>query len=208
MTRERTVTNWSELTSRVKPAGLPEAIKRQITKGVTRYTFVHDDLEVDDPAIDSTGRYFVSPREYGFSIRGFRGGKTAWARDFSNGTMLVVNTEGTSHVLSPKLAARVLFVADDGVVLQDTGLVQPSKARIPDLTTVRLTIIATFDLHGESPEMARTLLMRMVDRAILSGPRTGESEAVVVDHRFESSAVIGAEKRRSNDTDFSQLLDI
>jgi hypothetical protein len=202
------VTDWNELNSRVKPGDLADAIKRQIGPGVVRYVFVHDDLEVDDPAMDASGRYFVSPREYGFSIRGFKGGKTAWARDFGNGTMLVVNTEGQSHVLSPKVPSRVLFVAGDGTVLQDTGLAGAASARVPDLTTVRLTINATFDLHGESPEAARTLLMRMVDRAVLSGPRLGESEAVVVDHIFESSAVVGGERRRSSDTDFSQLLDI
>jgi hypothetical protein len=73
---------------------------------------------------------------------------------------------------------------------------------------VRLTVTATFDLHGESPEVARILLQRMVDRALLSGPLPGESEAVVVDHMFESSSVVGSERRRSTDTDFSQLLDI
>ena len=202
------MTSWSELNSREKPRGLPDAIQRQMASGVSRYVFVHQDVEVDDPAIDASGRFFVSPREYGFSIRGFRGGKTAWARDFGNGTMLVVNAEGTSHVLSPKLPSRVLFVAEDGSVLQDTGLAERPAARIPDLTTVRLTINATFDLHGESPEVARTLLMRMVDRAVLSGPSPGESAAVVVDHMFESSAVLGSEHRRSSDTDFSQLLNI
>jgi hypothetical protein len=202
------MTSWSELSSREKPQGLVEAVKRQISPGVTRYVFVHDDVEVDDPAVDATGRFFVSPREYGFTIRGFKGGKTAWARDFRNGTMLVVNTEGLSHVLSPKVPARVLFVADDGTVLQDTALVQRAPERIPDLTTVRLTVSATFDLHGESPEVARILLQRMVDRALLSGPQPGESEAVVVDHMFESSSVVGVERRRSTDTDFSQLLDI
>ena len=202
------MTSWSELNSREKPKGLPDAIKRQMAQGVVRYVFVHEDIEVDDPAVDASGRFFVSPRDYGFTIRGFLGGKTAWARDFGNGTMLVTNVDGTSHVLSPKVPARVLFVADDGTVLQDTGLVKRVPARIPDLTTVRLTINATFDLHGESPEVARTLLMRMVDRAVLSGTRPGESAAVVVDHMFESSAVLGSERRRTNDTDFSQLLDI
>lgn len=202
-------TGWSEINPREKKGGLPEAVKRQMAPGVVRYVFVHDDLEVDNPTLDASGRYFISPREYGFSIRGFKGGKTAWARDFSNGTMLVVNAEGRSHVLSPKLPARILFVADDGVVLQDTASAERSSERVPDLTTVRLTINATFDLHGESPEVARTLLMRMVDRAVLAGPRPGESEAVVVDHLFESSAVIGnGNERRPSDTDFSQLLDI
>jgi hypothetical protein len=202
------VTSWSELTSREKPQGLPEAIHRQISPGMVRYVFIHDDLEVDDPAVDSTGRFFVSPREYGFTIRGFKGGKTAWARDFANGTMLVVNTEGMSHVLSPKVPARILFVNHEGAVLQDTGAVQRMAERIPDLITVRLTVNATFDLHGESPEVARTLLMRMVDRALLAGPRDGESEAKLVDHMFESSSVVEVEVRRATDTDFSQLLDI
>jgi hypothetical protein len=202
------VTSWSELTAREKQGDLPEAIQRQISPGVVRYVFIHDDLEVDDPAVDSTGRFFVSPREYGFTIRGFKGGKTAWARDFSNGTLLVVNTEGLSHVLSPKVPARILFVNEAGVVLQDTGAVQRVVEHIPDLTTVRLTVNATFDLHGESPEVARTLLMRMVDRALLTGPRDGESEATIVDHMFESSSVVGVERGRATDTDFSQLLDI
>jgi len=202
------VTSWSELTSREKPQGLPEAIKRQMSPDVVRYVFVHDDVEVDDPAVDATGRYFVSPREYGFTIRGFKGGKTAWARDFANGVMLVVNAEGTSHVLSPKVPARVLFVTDDGAVLQDTGIAQRLVERVPDLTTVRLTVNVTFDLHGESPETARTVLMRLLDRALLSGPRPGESEATIVEHMFESSSVVGSSTRRNSDTDFSQLLDI
>ena len=202
------MTSWSELTARDKQEDLPEAIQRQISPGVVRYVFIHDDLEVDDPAVDATGRFFVSPREYGFTIRGFKGGKTAWARDFANGTMLVVNTEGLSHVLSPKVPARILFVSEVGIVLQDTGMVQRVAERIPDLTTVRLIVNATFDLHGENPEMARTLLIRMVDRALLTGPRDGESEATVVDHMFESSSVVGVDRRRASDTDFSQLLDI
>jgi hypothetical protein len=56
--------------------------------------------------------------------------------------------------------------------------------------------------------VARTLLMLMVDRALLTGPRDGESEATIVDHMFESSSVVGVERRRVSDTDFSQLLDI
>ena len=202
------MTIWSELTARDKQTDLPEAIRRQIAPDDVRYVFVHDDVEVDDPALDSTGRFFVSPREYGFSIRGFKGGKTAWARDFANGTMLVVNTEGMSHVLSPKLPARIVFVDHDGVSLQDTGSVQRMSERLPDLATIRLTVQATFDLHGETEESARTMLMRMVDRALLNGPRDGESEATIVEHTFESSSVVNMERRRSTDTDFSQLLDI
>ncbi|MDP3651807.1 MAG: hypothetical protein Q8R67_09000 [Rhodoferax sp.] len=202
------MTDWSELNSRAKPVGLPLAARRQTSPGNIRYTFVHDDVEVVDPSVDATGRFFVSPREYGFAIRGFKEGKTAWARDFGNGTMLVVNADGQSHVLSPKLPARILFVAPDGALLQDSGTDLRQPQRVPDLATVRLTVNVTFDLHGESPEVARTILMRMVDQAILAGPPADQTEVTVVEHGFELSTVLSDERRRSTDTDFSQLLDI
>lgn len=202
------MTDWSELNSRAKPAGLPLATQRQIAPGSFRYTFVHDNVEVADPSVDATGQFFASPREYGFAIRGFKEGKTAWARDFGNGTMLVVNADGQSHVLSPKLPARILFVAPDGALLQDTGTDLGQPQRVPDLATVRLTLNVTFDLHGESPEMARSILMRMVDQAILRGPPVGQTEVTVVEHGFELSTVMSDENRHSTDTDFSQLLDI
>jgi hypothetical protein len=202
------MSQWSELNSRERQAGLPLAIARQVRPGMLRYTFVHDDLEIDDPSLDMTGRFFVSPRDYGFSIRGFLGGKTAWARDFANGTMLVVNADGQSHVLSPKIPARVLFVDPEGMVLQDSGLSSRAVQRTPDLATVRLTITATVDLHGESPDAARAMLMRMVDRAVVAGPMAGDGEASVVDYAFEGSRVVSAENPRSSDTDFSQLLDL
>jgi hypothetical protein len=203
------MTDWSELNSREKPAGLPHALKRQTQSGPVCYAFVHDEVEVDNPSVDVSGRYFVSPREYGFVIRGFKDGKTAWARDFGNGTMLVVNAEGVSHVLSPKVPARILFVAPDGTLLQDSGSSRPTqRQRAPDLATVRLTVNVTFDLHGESTDAARSELIRMVDRAILAGPLSKETDLTVVDHGFEVSAVMANESRRSADTDFSQLLGI
>lgn len=202
------MTNWIELNARARETGLPEATRRQVSPGVYRYSFVHQDIEVDDPAVDASGRFFVSPREYGFAIRGFDGGKTAWARDFANGSMLVVNAEGISHVLSPKMPARILFVTPQGMVVQDTGNIRQAKPqRVADLATVRLTISATFDMFGESHESARTLLMRMVDRAILAGVPEGESKAIVVGHTFEAGSVL-AKDHRSSDTDFSQLLDL
>jgi hypothetical protein len=202
------MSQWSELNSRERQGGLPLATARQVRPGMLRYTFVHDDLEIDDPSLDITGRFFVSPRDYGFSIRGFLGGKTAWARDFANGTMLVVNADGLSHVLSPKIPARVLFVDPQGMVLQDSGLSGRPVHRTPDLATIRLTITATVDLRGESPDSARAMLMRMVDRAVVAGPAAGEGEASVVDYAFEGSSVVSAESPRSSDTDFSQLLDL
>ena len=203
------MSNWSELSPREHPPGLPHATPRQLQAGLTRYTFVHDDLEIDDPSLDISGRHFVSPREYGFSIRGFLGGKTVWARDFANGTMLVVNADGQSHVLSPRGPARVLFVARDGVVLQDSGAALRVAQRPPDLATVRLTLVATVDLQGESSEAARALLMRMVDRAVLAGAVPGEPDIRVLEHAFEGSAVLSADNSPSSThTDFSQLLDL
>lgn len=202
------MTYWSELSLRERPTGLAPATQRQIRAGLVRYTFVHNDLEIDDPSLDMTGQHFVSPREYGFSIRGFQGGKTAWARDFSNGTMLVVNGDGQSHVLSPKSPARILFVGPDGSLLQDSGHAVRLAHRVPDLATIRLTLTATVDLHGESPEAARAVLMRMVDRALVAGPQPGESDVTVVEHAFEGSAVLSGETPTSSDTDFSQLLDL
>jgi hypothetical protein len=202
------MSQWSELNSRERQGGLPLATARQVRPGMLRYTFVHDDLEIDDPSLDITGRFFVSPRDYGFSIRGFLGGKTAWARDFANGTMLVVNADGVSHVLSPKIPARVLFVDPQGMVLQDSGLSGRPVHGTPDLATIRLTITATVDLRGESPDAARAMLMRMVDRAVVAGPAAGEGESSVVDYAFEGSSVVSAETPRSSDTDFSQLLDL
>jgi hypothetical protein len=77
------------------------------------------------------------------------------------------------------------------------------------LATVRLTLTATVDLQGESPEAARALLMRMVDRAVLSGALPGEPDIRVLEHAFEGSAVLSADDRPgSTDTDFSQLLDL
>ncbi|WP_296445717.1 hypothetical protein [Rhodoferax sp. UBA5149] len=202
------MTIWNELSSHEKLAGLPAAIKRTVSSGGYRYSFVHDDVEIDDPSVDVTGRFFVSPREYGFSIRGFQGGKTAWVRDFDNGSMLVVNAEGLSHVLSSKVPSRILFVAADGSVLQDTGSLPRLQPRTADRVSVRLTINATFDLNGESPEVARHLLMRMVDHAILAGPMTGESRASLIEHSFEASAVFSDENTGYGNTDFSKLLDV
>lgn len=202
------MTVWSEITPRERQANLPQAIRRQVASGGYRYMFVHEDLEVDDPALDASGRYFTSPREYGFSIRGYTGGRTAWVRDFANGTMLVVNPEGVSHVLSPKVPARILFVDTDGNVLQDTGTAPVQVGREPELVAIRLTVQATFDLAGSTPEVARNRLMRMVDKALLAAPAAGANEPKLVDHLFESSAVMNQDRRRSTDTDFSQLLDI
>ena len=130
--------------------------------------------------------------------------------EFPNeGTMLVVNADGQSHVLSPRGASRVLFVGRDGTLLQDSGLASRAPQRAPDLATVRLTLVATVDLQGESPDAARALLMRMVDRAVLAGAMPGEPDVRVLEHAFEGSAVLSADNSPSSThTDFSQLLDL
>ena len=201
------MTQWSEINPRERPGGLQVAVRRQTRPGEYRYTFVHDELEIDDPALDTTGRFFASPRDYGFAIRGFDGGKTAWARDFANGTMLVVNAEAQSHVLSPKARARIVFIGEDGSILQDTGATS-RPAHVPELATVRLTLTATVDLNGLSQEAARAQLIRLVDRAVLAA-QTGQGDGVrVMDHAFDSAAVVSGEAPGSSETNFSQLLDL
>ena len=201
------MTQWSEINPRERSGGLPVAVRRQTRPGEYRYTFVHDELEIDDPALDTTGRFFASPRDYGFAIRGFDGGKTAWARDFANGTMLVVNAEAQSHVLSPKARARIVFIGEDGSILQDTGGTS-RPAHVPELATVRLTLTATVDLNGLSQEAARAQLIRLVDRAVLAA-QNGQGDGVrVMDHAFDSAAVVSGETPGSSETNFSQLLDL
>ena len=203
------MTQWSEINPRERPGGLQVAMRRQTRPGEYRYTFVHDELEIDAPALDTTGRFFASPRDYGFAIRGFEGGKTAWARDFSNGTMLVVNPDAQSHVLSPKGHSRILFIALDGALLQDTGAtLRPEPHPVAELATVRLTFTATVDLNGLSQDVARAQLMRLVDRAVLAVQNKPGDGVRVLDHAFDSAAVVSAETPGASNTDFSQLLDL
>ena len=122
--------------------------------------------------------------------------------------MLVVNADGQSHVLSPRTPSRILFVAPDGSLLQDSALTARAAPRAPELVTIRLSLVATVDLQGESPEAARALLMRMVDRGIVGGARPGEPDATVVEYAFEGAAVLPPENPSSSHTDFSQLLDL
>ena len=199
---------WSDLNARTRPHGLELAQQRQMGSGLMRYTFVHDELEIDDPTLDVTGRFFVSPREYGFAIRGFDGGRTAWARDFANGTMLVVNGDGESHVLSPKLPSRILFVDPEGAVLQDSGSELGHQHAAPELATVRLTLNVTFDLQGRSPEAARRHLVRLLDAALVRSGVPTKGQPYLLHHAYETSTVLTEETRASADTDFSKLLDI
>lgn len=202
------MTVWNELNAAERPPGLPEATRRQVAAGVYRYSFVHEDYEVDNPTLDLSGQQLVSPREYRFAIRGFHGGKTAWARDFANGTMLVVNPDGQSHVLAAKGAARILFIAHDGTVLQDTAQAQTPQRTQQEQATVRLSISVAVDLNGDTPQMARASLIRSLELALAPGTVLAGSAVCILEHDFEQVSVQNESRARSSDTDFSQLLDL
>lgn len=199
---------WRALNPQPKSHGLPTAHKRRLAQGKVRYTFVHDDLEIDDPARDVSARYFVSPKDYGFTVRELEGGRTAWARDFDNGILLVMNAEGDSHVLSPKVASRIVFADWAGRTLQDTGLVEAAQHRGAELATVRLTLTATYNLQDDMPEAARAALIGLLDDALVSAMRDSGGAVQLLDHSFESSSLIVEDPQTSTDTNFSKLLDL
>lgn len=200
------MTQWSELRPRERSPTLGSANQRNTAQG-RRYSFVQQDFEIEDPTIDTTGRYRVSPKDYGFSIRGFEGGRTAWARDFANGTMLVMNGDGLTHVLSQRVPARIVFIGLDGQVLQDTAMEVRQSDPDSEQVTVRLVISASVALNGETPEAARVQLTDLIQRAVLSGPLSAASPAVVTHCVFELSTVHATDTTGRADTDFSRLLD-
>ena len=200
------MTQWSELRPRERSPTLDFATQRNTAHG-RRYCFVQQDFEIEDPTIDTTGRYRVSPKDYGFSIRGFSGGRTAWARDFANGTMLVMHGDGLTHVLSQRVPARIVFIGLDGQVLQDTAMEEHQSDADSDQVTVRLVVSATVALRGESPESARAQLTELIERAVLNGPLSESSPARVTHCVFELSTVHATDTTGRADTDFSRLLD-
>lgn len=200
------MTQWSELRPRERSPTLGSANQRNTAQG-RRYSFVQQDFEIEDPTIDTTGRYRVSPKDYGFSIRGFEGGRTAWARDFANGTMLVMHGDGLTHVLSQRVPARIVFIGLDGQVLQDTAMEVRQSDPDSEQVTVRLVISASVALNGETPEAARVQLTDLIQRAVLNGPLSAASPAVVTHCVFELSTVHATDTTGRADTDFSRLLD-
>ncbi len=198
---------WRALNPHPKPQGLPPATRRRLADGQMRFTWVHRDVEIDDPALDMAAHYFASPQEYGFVVRELQNGHTAWARDFDNGTMLVMNAAGDSHVLSPKARSRIVFVDWDGFTLQDTGLIEAAQHRGAELATVRLTLTATYDLRGDAPEAARAALIGLLANALASGVSDGGTLIQLLDHSFESSSLMVEDPQTSSDTNFSKLLD-
>ncbi|MDP2371567.1 MAG: hypothetical protein Q8M25_25515 [Rhodoferax sp.] len=182
------------------------ANQRKTAQG-NRFSFVQQDFEIEDPTFDITGRFPVSPKDYGFSIRGYEGGRTAWARDFANGTMLVMNGDGLSHVLSQRVPARIMFIGLDGQVLQDTAMQGRPSDPDSEQVTVRLVVSAMVALNGETPESARVQLTDLIHRTVLSGPLSATSRALVTHCAFELSTVHATDTTGRSDTDFSRLLD-
>lgn len=201
------MTLWTELIDPARPSTLPSAKRHQVSPGEHRYAFAHDGVEIMDASHDASGELFVSPRDYGFAIRAMHGGRTAWARDFANGTMLLSSPDGQSHVLSPRFAARIVFVGLDGNALQDTGAAKRSVTRQADLLTLRLTVNVTVDLNGASPEEARAQLVRLLDGALVAAEQADDYAIRITEHAFEQVAV-HSEDRGFGNTDFSQLLDL
>lgn len=200
------MTEWLSLGPRERPPTLGVANQRQTAQG-RRFSFVQQDFEIEDPTFDTTGRIPVSPKDYGFSIRGYEGGRTAWARDFANGTMLVMNGDGLSHVLSQRVPARIVFIGLDGQVLQDTGVERRQSDPDSEQVTVRLVVSALVALNGETPESARVQLTDLIQRTVLAGPLSAASRAVVTHCVFELSTVHATDTTGRSDTDFSRLLD-
>jgi len=202
------MTLWMELVERNRPAGLPAAERREVAPGQYRFAFQQGDDAISDPSHDPSGELFVSPREYGFSIRGFQGGNTAWARDFANGTMLLTSADGQSHVLSPRFPARIVFIAGDGAVLQDSGGERRVAREASEIVTLRVTVSATVDLNGVSADSARTQLAGLLDDALDQWAVARQSGVTLLDHMVEQVSVAPDRRTQSSDTDFSQLLDL
>jgi len=199
------MTMWVELVERKRPAGLPAADCHEVAPGQYRFAFQQGDDVIRDPSHDPSGELFVSPREYGFSIRGFQGGNTAWARDFANGTMLLTSADGQSHVLSPRFPARIVFLSVNGTVLQDSGGERRAASPPSEYVMVRMTVNATVSLNGMSAESVRAQLVDVLDAAL---DQWNQSDATLVDHVIEQVIIAPDRRTQSSDTDFSQLLDL
>lgn len=184
---------------------------RHFINGVGRrvYVFDHMGRSIDNPAMDPLQRELVSPQVYGFAVRQFAGGRTAWAKDFGNGTMLVLNPVTRSHLLDGADAVRIMFVSPSGELLQDNRVRLAETPRVPEFATVRVTVNVTVDLLGATPEAAKNAVLRQLGQALSTGV-TATGDVEIVQHSFELSEVV-AEPTAAQDysnTNFSQLLGI
>lgn len=188
-----------------------ESVARHFVDGAGRrvYVFDHEGATIDNPAMDPTKKSSLSPQHYGFVVKEFAGGRTAWIREFSNGTMFVLNPATKSHVLSGAEAVRVMFVSPDGELLQDNRMRLGASARTPELATVRVTVNVVVDLLGATPDAAKNAVLRQMGRSLASG-LLASGDVEVLSHSFELSEVVRDTQGPSDyaNTNFSQLLDL
>lgn len=191
--------------------GVGAVVARHFVDGAGRrvYVFDHDGAIIDNPAMDPAKRSVISPQFYGFGVKEFAGGRTAWVRDFSNGTMFVLNPATKSHELSGAEAVRIMFVSPGGELLQDNRVLLGVRTRAPELATVRVTVNVVVDLLGATPEAAKNAVLRQMGRSLASG-LLASGDIEVVSHSFELSEVVSDAPGRSDysNTNFSQLLDL
>jgi hypothetical protein len=190
---------------------LGESVAKHYVDGAGRrvYGFDHDGVTIDNPAMDPAKKSIVSPQQYGFVVKEFAGGRTAWTREFSNGTMFVLNPSTKSHVLSGAEAVRVMFVSPEGDLLQDTRLRLGTSFRPPELATVRVTVNVVVDLLGATPDAAKNAVLRQVGRSLAAG-LLASGDVEVLSHSFELSEVVSDAQGSADyaNTNFSQLLDL
>ena len=184
---------------------------RHFVNGAGRrvYVFEHMGKSIDNPAMNPLRQELVSPQIYGFVVRQFVGGRTAWAKDFDNGTMLVLNPANRSHDLDGADAVRIMFVSPSGELLQDNRVRLTEMPRVPEFATVRVTVNVTVDLLGATPEAAKNAVLRQLGQALSTGV-TANGDVEIVQHSFELSEVV-AEPTAAQDysnTNFSQLLGV
>ena len=191
--------------------GLKESVAKHFIDSAGRrvYGFDHEGVTIDNPAMDPVKKSPASPQRYGFVVKEFAGGRTAWARDFCNGTMFVLNPETNSHLLEGVDAVRVIFVSPEGELLQDTKVRLDTGARPPEVATVRVTVNVVVDLLGITPDAAKNAVLRQMGRSLAAGLLpTGDIE--VLSHSFELSEVVADTHNHPDyaNTNFSQLLDL
>lgn len=191
--------------------GVGASVARHFVNGAGRrvYGFDHNGVVVDNPAMDPAKKSDVSPQYYGFVVREFERGRTAWVREFSNGNMFVFNPATKSHVLSGADTVQIMFVSVGGELLQDHRVRLGASARAPELATVRVTVNVVVDLLGTSPEVAKNALLRQMGASLASG-LLASGDVEVLSHAFELSEVVSDTQGHSDyaNTNFSQLLDL
>jgi hypothetical protein len=171
------------------------------------YSFDCQGRSIENPAMDATQSRVVSPQEYGFTVKEFAGGRTAWTRSFANGTMMALNPQTKQHDLRGAEAVRIMFVSPQGELLQDSRLRLGARPQTQEVAHVRVTVNVAVDLLGATPEVAKTAVLRQIGRSLSVGA-IGNGAVEVLQHSFELSEIV-TESHTDHDysnTNFSQLL--